>query len=493
MNPLARSAVGRMFTPVRLDDPTPTSLVRGGALAVTGLLAQGILRFATSLLVGRLAGKEELGIVASAIATATVLALLWPTSTGSAASKFLARARGAGAADELRSTAAHLRTRMLQIGLVLVVVSAPIWVFLDHGSWTGALAVAALTAGYAGYSFTRGVQFGTGQTLRATCWDLTCVALGLAGLSALLAFGVRGPTLVLPLAVAYGIYALAGWPFGGRGGRPAAQRRHELDGFVALGAFGSLASSGFLQLSQIVARLVGDDSGAGQYAAALSLATPASMLAASLTLVLLPALSETLGREDPAAFRVRTDQANRSLVVVVVAVFGAVLVCSRVLIELIWGPRFAGADVLLVLLVVAVLAGNLAVVSVNALTARSQRGMMINVGAGVLGMVVGVVVWAIVAPGLGEVGVAAGYLCGAVTIATVPIAVAWRSGGHRWGALYSKVGVALGVLALLAWAQRTASLPLVVDPLMAAGFVGLWWLLNRAEFARLPFPRSSTR
>jgi len=482
-----RPVLTRMFTPVRLDDPTPTSLTRGGALAVTGLLAQGVLRFATSLLVGRLAGQAELGVVASAIAAATILALLWPTSTGGAASKFLARARGAGSVDQARSVAAHLRRRMLLAVLVLAAAAIPVWVYLDGGSLTGALAVALLTIGYSGYSFTRGVQFGTGQTMRATSWDVLCVALGLVTLTLMLLSGVRGVALVLPLAVAYGVYALAGWPFGG-GGKPEPAQRREMDGFVALGAVGSLASAGFLQLSQIVTRLVSGDEGAGEYAAAVALATPASMLAVSLSLVLLPALSETLGRADEEAFRSRTDQANRSLAVVVVAVFGTIALCSRLLIRVVWGDGFAGAAPILAVLAVAVLFTTLGVVAVNAMTARSQRGMAINVAASLTGLAVGGSVWFVVAPSLGGIGVAAGYLAGTFVIAAIPVAVVWRTGRQRWGGLYARVALALGLLVMLHGAQEQFDLSVWLDPVAAVAFVILWAGLNRREVVRLPRP-----
>jgi O-antigen/teichoic acid export membrane protein len=389
--------VSKMLHPVRLDEPTRTSLAKGGVFSTIGLLAQGILRFATAFLVGHVAGKAELGVVSSAIATAVTLALLWPTTTGSAASKFLARARGAGDHEEIRSIAAHLRLRTIETGLLLALVSLPIWVLIDHGSWVSALSVAALTIAYSGYSFTRGVQFGAGQVPRATMWDLTSVLLGLIGIVVLLVLGVRGPALVLPLVLAYGVYTLAGWPYAATG-RPVPARRRELDGFVALGAIGSLASTGFLQLSQISAKLSGGDADAGQYAAALNLATPASMLAASLSLVLFPSMAEAWGRGDHEAFHQQTDRATRALAVIMVAIFGSIILCSRLLVSVIWGAKFAGAENILPVLVVAVLATNLGVGSVNALTTRSQRGMVITTGASLLGMAIGATIWLTVAP-----------------------------------------------------------------------------------------------
>lgn len=482
-----RGALARMLRPVRLDQPVATSLARGGVYSTIGLVAQGIMRFATSFLVGHIAGGAVLGVVASAIAMSLTLALLWPTTTGSAASKFLAMARGAADPEGARATAAHLRTRTMQTGVLLGAVCLPLWVLVDGGSWSAALSVAALTIAYSGYSFTRGIQFGAGQVPRATMWDLTSVLLGLAGLVVLLLAGVRDTALVLPLVLTYGLYTLACWPYGARG-RPDRPRRRELDGFVLLGAVGSLASTGFLQLSQVAAKLAAGDAGAGRYAAAIALATPASLLAASLTLVLLPAMSEAWGRRDLVAFRAQTDRATRGLAVLMVAIFGAIMVCSRLVVGVVWGAEFAGAAKLLPVLVVAVLATNLCVASVSALNTRSQRGMMVNTAASVLGMLVGVAIWLLAAPRLGLTGVALGYLGGTVVIATIPIGVAWRKDGHRWSAVFGKVVLGVAVAAALVAVEHLASLPLLLDPVFAAGFLAVWWLLNRADVAKLPIP-----
>jgi O-antigen/teichoic acid export membrane protein len=482
-----RGVLGRMIHPVRLDEPTGTSLAKGSVFSTIGLLAQGILRFATSFLIGHIAGKSELGVVASAIATALILAVLWPTSTGSAASKFLARARGAGNSDETRATAAHLRRRTVQTALFLGLVSLPIWVVIDHGSWPAALSVAALTIAYSGYSFTRGIQFGAGQVPRATSWDITSVGLGLVALVGMLVAGVRGPALVLPLVLTYGLYTLAGWPYSATG-RPTRERRRELDIFVILGAVGSLASTGFLQLSQIAAKLAGGNADAGQYAAALGLATPASLLAASLSLVLLPSLSEAWGRSDHAAFRAQTDRATRALAVVMVAIFGSIIVCSRLIVAIVWGARFAGAQNILPVLVLAVLTMNLALGSVNALTTRSQRGNLLTTVSSILGMAVGAGIWLLVTPTMGTEGVALGYLCGTVVIAGIPIAVTWHQDSHKWSGLFGKVAIGLIIVGGLVVVQHLTNLPTLLDPVLAIGFLGAWWLINRSDVARLPIP-----
>ena len=483
-----RGVATQLFRPVQLDRPARVSLAGGSVLSTAGLLAQGFLRFATAFLVGRIAGAEALGVVASAIATATILALLWPTTTGSAASKYLARARGAGERTEMRSTARHLAVRTVQTSIVLGLASIPVWLFVDDGTVAGALCVAGLTVAYSAYSFTRGVQFGAGQVPRATAWDLMSVALGLAALAAVLVAGVRGPALLLPLVLAYSVYALAGWPHGAKG-RPDPAHRRELDAFVALGAAGSIASTGFLQLSQITARLTAGVAEAGQYAAALNLATPASMLAASLSLVLFPSLAEAWGRGDHAAFRNQTDRATRALAAVMVGIFGCLIICSRFVVALVWGDEFADAATVLPVLVLAVLATNLAVASVNALTTTSHKGMRVTTGASLLGLAVGVSVWLAAGERLGILGVAVGYLTGTVVIAGIPIVVVWRRDEHRWAGLFLRVGAALVVVGGVVLVQQRADLPLLLEPLLALVFLAAWLLVSRRDLPRLPWPR----
>ena len=476
-----------MVQQVRLDAPTRTSLARGGVYSTVGLAAQGVLRFATSFLIGRLAGKSELGVVASAIATALTLAVLWPTSTGSAASKFLARARGAGGLVQAQQIAAHLRRRTIQAALLLGLASLPMWVVLGHGSWQGALVVASLTVAYSGYSFTRGIQYGTGHVPRATAWDVATVLLGLVALVTLLVLGVRGILLVLPLVLTYSVYAIASWPYAG-GGSPTRERRRELDVFVLLGAIGSLASTGFLQLSQIAARLAGGNADAGQYAAALTLATPASLLAGSLSLVLLPSLSETWGSGDLAGFRAQTDRATRALAVVMVGIFGTIVVCSRLIVGLVWGARYAGAEKILPILVIALLATNVGMASVNALTTRSQRGNALTSATSVLGMAVGATMWFIVTPTLGLAGVALGYLSGTVVMSGIPLAVVWRQDHHHWGPLLVKVVTGMAISGGLVALEHLAKLTLLLDPVLGLVFLVLWWAMNRAVVAAALLP-----
>lgn len=462
-----------MLRPVRLDSPTAGSMARRGALGTIGVGAQGAVRFITSFLVGRIGGPAVLGVVQSAISTALLLSLLWPTTTGGTASKYVARARGKGDSVEAAAVAAHLAKRTLQAALLLAVISLPIWVAIDHGSLAQAASVAALVLGYSGYSFTRGLAFGAGQIPRATSWDVLAGTLGLTAMLAALAAGVRGTLLLLPLAGAYGLYAAAGWPWHAHS-KPARALRRELDGFVALGVLGTLASTGFLQLSMIVVRVMDGTAHAGQYAAALALATPSSLLAGSLSLVLFPSMAEAWGRGDHEGFRRQTDQATRLLVVVMVPLLGALALCSRLIVSLVWGDRFVESADLLPVLLLAVLATTLGVASVNALTTSSQQGMLVSSAASVTGLVVGVLAWLVLAPSHGMLGVAIGYLCGTVVIAAVPVAVVWRRDSHHWSGLGVRLGVGILLAVTLVVIERTNNTSFLLDPLFAFGFWCGW-------------------
>jgi O-antigen/teichoic acid export membrane protein len=465
---------------LRLDQPTEHGMAHRAVLGTVGVAVQGLVRFLTSLLVGRIAGDSTLGVVQIAISTALLLSLLWPTTAGSAASKFVARARGAGDPVQAYAVAAHLRRRTAQAALLLAVVSVPVWLVIRHGRLTDGLCVAALLLGYSGYSFTRGLQFGAGQVPRATFWDVSSGALGIAALLVALLLGARGGVLLLPLAASYGLYTLAGWPWGARGTLPTALRR-EIDGFVAIGVAGTLASTGFLQLSVIVAGLVDTDAHVGQYAAALALATPASLLAGSLSLTLFPSMAEAWGRRDFAGFRRQTDQATRALVLVMVTTLGGIAVGSRFIVAIVWGDEFTQAADLLPVLLLAVLGTTLGVASVNALSTRSQRGMVVASGASLAGMVVGVTVWGMLARDHGVMGVAIGYLAGTVVVGGAPLVVVWRTDRQPWALLVLRLLLGVAAASALVVLSRTSGLSYWYEPLLVVGFLAFWWLLGRRD------------
>ncbi|WP_347351415.1 hypothetical protein [Intrasporangium sp.] len=466
----------RLIRPVRLDEPTHGSITTRGLLGLTGVASQGLLRFVTNALVGRLAGTVALGIVQSAISLGTLLALMWPTSTGSAASKYLALARGAGDQEQVRAVAGHLSRRTVQAAVVLALSAVPLWMALHGADLVGGLLLAVWVAGFSVYSYTRGVLFGVGQVHRATLWDVASTVTGLAALVVVLATGARGLWLLLPMALSYAAYAAGGWPHGARGGLDR-RLRSEIDRFVTVGTMGTLASSGFVQLSVVAATRVASREDTGYYAAALTLATPSSLIAAALSLVLFPTMAEAWGRGDEAAFRRQTDLATRSLVVAMVGVLGVLALLSRLVVQLVWPPDFAPAADLLAVLLAAVLMTTVGVGAVNALNTSTPRGIYVSSGASLLGMLVGVAAWFVLPARLGIMGVAVGYLLGTTLVGGVPLVVVWVTRRHRWTMLAVRF---VGAAALVAWAvwwsrSQPAATQLLVTVAFALGWAALSW------------------
>ena len=480
-----RAVVRHAFRPIDLAAETDGTLTSRGVVSSAGLAIQGGLRFATSWLIFHLGGKAALGVVQSAISTATLLAMLWPTTTGAAASKYIARARGAGDPTELAAVVAHLRRRTLLAGALVGLAAIPAWVVLDDGGYADAVWVAVFAAAYSGYAFARGVHFGAGQILRATTWDALSASLGLIALVLALLAGVRGTQLLVPIALSYAVYTVAGWPRGA-GGRIDPSLRREIDHIVVVGVAGTLASTGFLQLAMIVARATGGNNEAGQFAAAMVTATPASLLASSLSLVLFPTLAEAWGRGDKALFKTQTDQATRALILVMVAIFGSLILCSQLVMRTLWGREYDATSGIFPLLVGAILATNIAVATSNALATRSVRGLQVASAASLAGLVLGSVLWWLLTPHLGTLGVALGYLAGSAVAALVPMGVEWHRGGHHWQGLALRLAAGVALVAALSVVKRALGLPMLVEPALALAFVAAWLTLSRRDLSLLP-------
>ena len=400
---------GGWWRPVDLHRRADGSLGRRGATSFIGLTFQGLLRLAVNVLIGRWAGAAVLGVVAAGQATAQFLILLWPTTSGQAASRFLARARGRGDADEIDAVAHHLGRAFVVATLVLAALSVP--VSLARGvSPTGTACVAALLVGLAGQQYTRGVHYGVGAVTRVVALDIGFSLLGLAGVAAALLAGVRDLRLLLPLALAFWLLTAACWP---RGGRPATTTpglAREINTFVFFGSLGTLASAGLVQLSVLVASRLGDTD-AGTYSAASNLAIPLTLLSGSLSLVLYPSMAEAFGRGDEAAVRSQLDRGVRGLVFLVVPIVAAAALFAPEIVALLYGPGFDASAGLLVVLLLAVLVSMVAVPCVNATTSGHARGIVEMSLASLAGLAVAALTWwLLLGAGGGGLGGASGLV-----------------------------------------------------------------------------------
>jgi O-antigen/teichoic acid export membrane protein len=452
-------------------------------LSTVGVGVQGVVRFLYSLLIGRTSGSAILGEASAPVSLALFASLLWPTATGTAAAKFVAVARGAQRTEEIEAVGRHLARRTVQSSLVLAVCTVLVARTVLHVGWAASAMTGALALAYSGYAFTRGLQFGAGQVPRATFWDVTSAVLSVVVL-VLVVTSHSVALLLLPLVVGYGLYTMANWPRRAEATITAALRR-EIDGFVLLGVVGTLASTGFLQISNVLARAANSPHEAGLYAAALSLATPASLISRSFSLVLFPSMSEAHGREDRASLRAQTDIGTRALVVIMVATFGVIVILSRVVLQAFYGDDFAAAGTVLPIMLVAVLLGTVVVAGVNYLTSTSQRGMRISATTSVIGMLIGCAAWAFLVAPYGVTGVAVGYLIGSAFIALPPLVIVWRREGHHWAALAIRFVVATAVLVALSVYEDRSDVSTLVSVALAAGFLVVWLAVSATDVRRV--------
>lgn len=465
------------------------SLPALAVLSTVGVVVQGAARFLYTLLIGRVLGPIVLGVINSGISLAMVASMVLPNAAGSAATKFIARINGAGDPQLARDVTAHLARRVLGVSLVLALGAGFAAALILHAPLPTAVSVGVLTAAYSGYLFVRGVQFGTGQVARATRWEVGSALTALLLLGVVLALGATA-WLLVPLCLGYAGYAAVGWPKL-RGAAIDRGLRREMDAFIGWGVLGNLASAGLLQLSVVVAVAADTGTRAGLYAAAVALATPASMLARSLSMVLFPAMASAVGRGDAVGLRRQTDLITRGLVTVMVGVFGCLVLGASLLLAL-FGPAYAPGTGLLRVVLLAVLLSTVSVAAVNSLTSGPPEGIRISAAMSSAGFVVGMGAMLLGAPRWGVDAVAVGYLAGTTVTGLAPLVlVAHRMRLHWWPPLRRSLMGAAVVVGLLMLQQRFDT-PLVALG-TAAVFALVWVALNWAELLSLLAARTGTR
>ena len=432
--------------PLQLRHETGPTLRSGVALSTVGILVQGLVRLGYSVIIGNVLGRTVLGSVNAGIALALFASLLIPSATALAANKHVAQARGAGDLGRAAAVGRHLGRISLASMAALGVVSALVAPSLIGADATEATLVGLLAASYSGYVFVRGYLFGAGEILRATVWDVVTAFVALFLLGALLWLDATA-WILLPLVLCYGGYAAFSWPRGGTDTALSSGAKTDLRDFLGVGLVNSVAIGGFLQLTMAGAQYW-DRATAGAFAAALSLATPASLLSRSLAIVLFPSVSAARGRGDERGARRQIDRATRGLVVTGLLAFGPLALVSPMLIQIVYRREgFELAELLLPILLGAVFLSHIATAATNSLLSRERRWSRVVAITGVIGALVGVLWWAAAAPQGGVVHIAVGFLAGSAIIGLVPLAVAWSSERQAWGGLAVRTGLA-GALAV---------------------------------------------
>lgn len=420
-------------------------LARDSAYSTLGILLSGGAQFLISLLIGRIAGPAALGVVRGSISLATTASLLWPSAAGQSASLFVARSIGAG--DGLAGSYERHLTRMTAPIVVVLAAGSTIGGRLLLGlTWAEASWVAALVITFSAYQLARGIRFGRGQVARATLWEAAAAAVMVGLLIVVLAAEL--PTFYLaPLVAGYGLYAAGVW-FRPPAGPLPPELHRELRTFVLWGVAGTLASAGLLQLSMVIAAAVAAGEEAGRYAAALSVATPISMVARALSMALFPELARQRGRGDHAATRAITDRVTRGLVITMVPAFGSLILLAEPVLVGLYGPEFRAAVPVLRVLLAAVLLTTVPVAAVNSINVRGPQGVRRSAQFSWAGFTVGMLSIGGLVGAAGIMGVALGYLAGAVVTAALPYVLVWRRDSQPWAGTTLALVVALAAVSV---------------------------------------------
>ncbi|WP_194623423.1 lipopolysaccharide biosynthesis protein [Curtobacterium flaccumfaciens] len=393
-------------------------MASSAVLATVGIGVQGVAKLLVTVVVGRVFGTETLGQTTALLSLSVFVALLWPNAAGNTASRFLAIALRRRHSDAAVNRL--LGVSLLVSSVVLAAVTVPIALAWGNGPGM-VLGGAAVVVGYGLYCYARGAQLGYDRAPRVALWDSVTSVLAL-GLLVVACVARLEPFVLLPLAVGYTVFAIACWPRG-NGFAPAS---HEpaagVLGFAAWNVLAVVTSNGLLQLTMISAQVTSSAHDAGVYAAAFTLATPASMLGQALGQVLVPAFAH---RTDGGSLRSR----GALLLVVGFAaasavVFGLVALLAGWFLPIVYPAEGAAAVADLRYLMVSVWVFTVGLVPAALLLAAGRSRQVAL--ASVAGFVVGAGLMAVLGPVAGVAGGTTGFLVGSAVnlVAVVGLALA---------------------------------------------------------------------
>lgn len=251
-----------------------------------GIGVQGVGRLVYTVVIGRTLGTETLGHASALLSLSIFLALFWPTAAGNTASRFIAVAFHDRLSDKALVRALDVAT--LSLSLLLGFVAIPVALILGNDIPT-ALSAGWLVAAYGLYTYTRGAQLGYHRARRIAFWDVVSSVVSLGLLVVVVSGGLSGVVL-LPLALGYSLFAAACRPRG-NGEVGAAEIPAGVMAFARWNVVAGLTTNGLLQIAMLAAQVYGHGPDAGIYAAAFTLATPASMLGQAVSQIVLPAFA----------------------------------------------------------------------------------------------------------------------------------------------------------------------------------------------------------
>lgn len=394
-------------------------LASSAVYSTVGIAVQGLARLAYTVVIGRSLGTETLGHASALMSLSIFLALFWPTAAGNTASRFIAVALHRGEPD--RALVRALDRVTLLTSLVLGVAAVPVALWLGNGLLT-ALGAGWLVIGYGWYTYARGAQLGHHRARRIALWDTVSSVTSL-GLLIVVALGGLDGLVLVPLAVGYTVFAVTCRPRATRGDDCAVDAPPGLMTFAAWNVVAGLTTNGLLQIAMLAAQVYGGSRDAGVYAAAFTLATPASMLGQAVSQIVVPAYAH---RGSEAGLR---DRGSRRFFLAFCGlsalVFGLVGLLAPVVLPVVYPQQGVAAVPMLQYLMVGVFLFTVGLIPSALLLAAGRSRVVALTSVG--GFVVGVVVVLVLGPHQGVSAGSTGFLAGsAVNLAALVVLASRR-------------------------------------------------------------------
>lgn len=306
------------------------TVVSRTALITLGMGVQGIARLGYTVVIGRFAGSGDLGDTSALLSVAVYLSLVLPAGLGVAASRYLP-------IGELSGGALRILNRWFWVSsTVLAAIAFPISFGITGDPWLSLSAV-VLVWSYNAYVYTRGVLMGEDRIVRATVADTIAAFVAITALVLVLTAQVSW-ALLLPLALGYAVFAFLGRPVS-EPGEASPQQRATIARFVRDSTIGAMATGGLLPATMVFVRAFDTPHIADLFAAALSLATPASMVSQALNQVLIPHFARL--NRDPAALQASSRKLTAATIALFAVVFGLIIWLAPVILSVIYGDKYA--------------------------------------------------------------------------------------------------------------------------------------------------------
>ena len=483
--PGSTDAADLAMTGLPAPPPPDSSLRSRAALSTYATAVQGLARLLYGVLISHFGSRVLLGQTTTSLSLSVFTSQLWAAPASAAGTRFVAAQATLGRDEAAAVVARHLAVRSARIALVLPTVVALLGSLVLGFSAAHTIGTVVLAFSYSMYSTLRGIQYGALRFRHVAVWDTIAGGLALVLVTVVLTLHAYALAL-LPLALGYALFAVVSWPARAAGRVDPALRR-QIDHFVLFGAVSGLASGGLLQLSQLAAHHYSGPAGAGDFGAALTLATPASMLSIALSTVFVPPLVAAAGRGDRAAVHAQSDAIARRLTAIFVGLFGVLVILSPLAIAIVWGKDYGASAEILPVMLVAVMLTSIALGAATTLQSTRVRGPRAVALVNLAGFVVSLAIWPFLAPRYGTVGVAVGYLIGSGLASLGLLATVWWVERHHWLGLAVKLVGGTAVVLVLAELARQVDGPAgaLAQLGAAAAFALAWLLLNRRDVAAL--------